>query len=106
MVAERLQDIHFNRAQPCSTHPMAFRDPYHISARAPRDRRVGAALLHRHLRDPLFLDGTWNQTYPIANATRTTIEPAIIMYWHRRAEACRNRQPIRNKATATRRSAM
>jgi hypothetical protein len=35
MVAERLQDIHFNRAQPCSTHAMAFRDPCHISARAP-----------------------------------------------------------------------
>ena len=39
MVAERLQHIRFNRAQPCSTHAMTLRDPCHISARAERDRR-------------------------------------------------------------------
>src|SRR5215467_521327 len=34
MVAERLQDIRFDRAQPCGTHATAFRNPCHISARA------------------------------------------------------------------------
>ena len=44
------------------------------------------------------------QKCAIANATRTTIEPAIIMYWNFRAEPCRNRQPITNTPTATARS--
>jgi hypothetical protein len=48
----------------------------------------------------------FDQTYPIAKAMRTTIEPAIIMYWYMRAEACRNRQPIRNTPTATSRTAI
>ena len=39
MVAERLQDIGLDRAQPRSTHPTAFCALCHIACRAERERR-------------------------------------------------------------------